>query len=289
MQVVGELESWKSPTAHPRAMLGLMCAMDRLRLYSLGPFTVTGYTVLLDIGLLSGAIISYLKARRWGFSRTQATDAVLAAGLGGLVGGRAMYVTIHWNYYGDYVRRALRIWDGGLAWQGALVGGVAVLSFHCAVRRVPLRRMLDALTPGAATVAIFGWLGCLLTGCAYGVETYPVQRLLWSLSLELPDLYGIQEPRVALQLLGAGWSLVVLVAVFIAERDPHCTGLLLPLWLTLYGAGSFALGFLRADEVPLAAGWRVDQLADATLTLVAATVLLVGLLKARKVQRTSHD
>ena len=286
------------PTAHPRA-IGSTCPTPlegqgctprhhplqrNGALFHVGPFAITGYTILLDIGLLCGAMLSYLKARRGGFSVTQAADAILAVALGGLLGGRAVYVTIHWPYYDDYLRRALRIWDGGLAWQGAVVGGVITLSAHCAARRVPLGRMLDALTPGAAVVAVFGWLACLATGCACGVETYPVQRLLWSLSLELPDLYGIREPRVALQLLGAGWSLVVLIAVLVTERGPRCTGLRLPLWLSLYSAGSFALGFLRADEVPLAAGWRVDQLADAALALIAAIVLLTGLLKTRKVE-----
>ena len=50
------------------------------------------------------------------------------------------------------------------------------------------------------------WLGCLMNGFAYGIETYPGQGLRWRVSLELPDIYGIRAPRVAVQLLGAGWS-----------------------------------------------------------------------------------
>jgi hypothetical protein len=139
--------------------------------------------------------------------------------------------------------------------------------------------MLDALTPGGAVLAVCAWLGCLLNGCAYGIETHPGQGLLWALTLELPNLYGIWAPRVAVQLLGAVWSVVALAAVILAGRGPRFEGLVFPLWLALYTVGSFGLGFLRADEVGLAAGWRADQVADLTLTAVGAVVLLAGLFR----------
>jgi phosphatidylglycerol:prolipoprotein diacylglycerol transferase len=149
---------------------------------------------------------------------------------------------------------------------------------YCVLRRIALRQMLDVLTPGAALLAGCAWLGCLLNGCAYGIETYPGQGLLWALSLELPDLYGIWAPRVAVQLLGAGWGGVALAAVILAGRRPRFEGLVFPLWLALYTAGSFGLGFLRADEVGLVAGWRADQVADLALAVLGAVMLLAGLL-----------
>jgi phosphatidylglycerol:prolipoprotein diacylglycerol transferase len=247
-------------------------------LLRLGRFTVTGYAALVDVGLLGGALVACLAARRRGFNLAQVLDAALAAALGGLIGGRAAYVAAHWAYYQTHVRRALRPWDGGLAWHGALLGGLVAVMVYCAIRRTSLRRMLDVLTPGVAVLAGCAWLGCLLNGCAYGIETYPGQGLLWALSLELPDLYGIWAPRVAVQLLGVGWNGVVLAAVILAGRRPRFEGLLFPSWLALYTAGSFGLGFLRADEVGLVAGWRADQVADLALVAIGAVLFVVGLL-----------
>ena len=251
-------------------------------LFRLGSFTVTGYTALVDIGLLSGVMIACLAARRRGLNPTQVLDAVLAATLGGLIGGRAVYVVAHWAYYGDHLRRALRPWDGGLAWHGALAGGLVAVLAYCTIRRIPLRPVLDVLTPGAAVLAVFAWTGCLLNGCACGLETYPGQGMPWSLSLELPDLYGIRAPRVAVQLLGAGWSAVVLAAVVFAGRRTRLEGLLFPLWLALYSAGSYGLGFLRADETLLVAGWRADQVADLALVVIGAVALVVGTLRKKQ-------
>ena len=247
-------------------------------LFRLGRFTVTGYAALVDAGLLGGAIVACLTARRRGLNPIRVLDTALAAALGGLIGARAVYVAAHWAYYETHVRRALRPWDGGLAWHGGLVGGLVAIFACCVIRRISLRQMLDVLTPGVAVLAACAWLGCLLNGCACGLETYPGQGLLWALSLELPDLYGIWAPRVAVQLLGAGWSGVVLVAVILAGRHTWFEGLVFPLWLAHYTVGSFGLGFLRADEVGLVAGWRGDQVADLALVVIGAMGLLVGLL-----------
>lgn len=246
-------------------------------LFRLGSFAVPSYTALLDIGLLGGVGIACLAARRRRLDLGRVLDATLAAALSGTVVARVVYVAVNWAYYSDHVGQALRLWDGGLAWRGGLVGGLAAVLATCTIWRISPRLVLDVLTLGAALLAPCAWLGCFLAGCAHGIEAYPGQGLMWALSMELPDLYGIWAPRVAVQLLGAGWGTVGLVAVVLAGRCTCFEGLAFPLWLALYCAGAFGLGFLRADEVPLVAGWRADQVADLVLALIGAAVLAVGL------------
>jgi phosphatidylglycerol:prolipoprotein diacylglycerol transferase len=250
-------------------------------LFRLGNFTVTGYAALVDLGLIVGTAVACLAARRRGMRATHALDTALAAALGGLAGGRAVYVAANWAYFQTHVRRALRPWDGGLAWHGALAGGLVAVVAFCAVRRLSLKSVLDALAPGVAVLGGCAWLGCLMNGFAYGIETYPGQGLLGAVSLELPDIYGIRAPRVAVQLLGAGWSAIVLVALLIAGRQPRSQGLVFPLWLALYGGGSFGLGFVRADEMTTIAGWRADQVADLALVVIGTVAFMVGILVGR--------
>jgi len=227
----------------------------------------------MNLGLVIGAVLVWLSARRRQMAPRRTVDTALAAALGGLILGRAAYVGIHWAYYADHAQDALRLWEGGLLWQGALLGGVMGAAAMATARRMSPTRLLDMLTPGAATVAVFAWLACHARGCAYGIETYPGQGLLWALSRDLPDLYGIREPRVAVQLLGAGWSGLVLGAVLIAERRLRRRGAVFALWLTLHSLGTFGLGFLRADEMVSVAGWRLDQLVNLTLSAVGAVLL----------------
>ncbi len=205
-------------------------------------------------------------------------DTALTAGTGGLLLARAVYVAFHWAYYQDHIREAMRPWGGGLAWQGALIGGLIGAGIAATLQRMSLPVVLDVLTPGAASLASFAWLACHTAGCAYGIETYPGDGLLWTLSRDLPNLYGIREPRVAVQLLGAAYGLLLLGGVLLAGRSPGHSGVVFAGWLTLHSLGTFGLGLLRADEMPLIAGWRVDQVANlslsaAGLVMVAATVV----------------
>jgi phosphatidylglycerol---prolipoprotein diacylglyceryl transferase len=245
----------------------------------LGPLTLVSYSALLCIGLLGGAAIAYLSARRRGLDTLCVLDAALAAVLGGLVGARAAYVAVNWSYYGGHLALALDLWGGGHIWQGGVIGGLIAVLVYCAARGVAPGLVLDVLSPGAALLVVCAWLGCFLDKCAYGIETYPGQGLLWTLSLELPDIYGVWVPRVAVQLMGAGWGVVALTVVAFAMRRVRPGGLVLPLWLALYCTGSFWLGFLRADGMPLLAGLRIDQVADLVLFAIGAVILVVGLVR----------
>lgn len=251
-------------------------------LFHIGTAAVPSYTFLFDAGFLIGVMVICLQARRLGLALTQALDAALVAALGGLMTARAVAVAAGWSYYSDHVQQALRLSTGGLSWHGGLVGGAIAVLIYCAVRRVPLQAVLAALLPGIAVLPGFVWLGCFLSGQAWGVETYPGQPILWALSLELPDLYGLWTPRVAVQLLGAGWGAAVFAAVALAARGTRTSWLLFPFWLTLTCLGSFGLGFLRADEMALVCGWRVDQMVDLALAVAGAVALAVGLLRPKR-------
>ncbi len=257
-------------------------------LFRLGPLVVTGYTALIYIGLLGAACITRRAARRRGVDPARALDAALLAALGGLLGARAAYVAAHWRYYSNHISQALALWNGGLAWHGALLGGLTALLLYCAIRHASPGQFLDILTPGVAWLTVSAWGGCLLSGCAYGIETYPDQRWLWRLSWEMPDLYGVVAPRVAVQLLGAGWGMVTLVIIVtialinngskLPERHRWLNGRLFPLWLALYSAGSWGLGFLRGDASVEIAGRRLSQLVDGGLALGCSLLLVAGLI-----------
>jgi hypothetical protein len=95
------------------------------------------------------------------------------------------------------------------------------------------------------------------------VTARPDQGLLWNISAELPDLYGLRVPRVAVQALGAGWNVLLLgLAILWGKRAR-----LFPAWLILYAAGDLGLGFLRGDLVTCCASLAAVQAADMGLML----------------------
>lgn len=222
------------------------------------------YQVVLALGCVLGIALAAVRGRRRGLPLPTVLDAALVAALGGLLLGRGGYVGIHWAYFQNHLGEAVSFWRGGLWSPGVIVGaGVGVLIL-CRWRQVDPRSILDAMAPGAAVVSLVAWLACLVAGCAWGIEVWPDQGLLWHLRVELPDLYGVRAPRLPVPVAGMVWSAGLLLLTLLAE--PRCPPL--PLWLTLHAAGDFGLRFLRGDVTSVIAGLGPGQLADLGLILV---------------------
>ena len=246
-------------------------------LIEFGSLCFPTYATLLSLGLVGGVVTTVWGGRRQGLALAHGFDAALLVACGGLVGARATHVIINWAYYQDHVSVALRLWAGGLAWQGGLVPGLVLVALYARRCRLSLGALLDALTPGLAWFTFFLWLGRGATSDVYGRETYPIDGLLWTLSADLPDLYGLRAPRVNVPLLGAMWSGLVLAASWVLRRRSSATGVLFLTFLTLTGLGGLILEPLQANPVPLLLHLRLDWL----FSLVLAVGGLGGLVALR--------
>lgn len=213
--------------------------MDRL----LSP---PGYRTILALGLLAAVALVVWRARRRGRAPLPVLDAALAAAAGGLLVGRAAYVTLNWAYFRHHVPETFQVWRGGLMAPGVVAGAIAGVALFNRRRGGSLPLLLDLLTPGGAVVALSAWLGCLIAGCAWGIEVWPDQPLLWPLRAELADLYGLRVPRFPVQVLGMVWNGLLPAWLGRIERQER----VFPLWLVAHAAGEVGLGFLRGDLPP---------------------------------------
>jgi phosphatidylglycerol:prolipoprotein diacylglycerol transferase len=222
-----------------------------------------GYRTILALGLLAAVALVVWRARRRGFAPLPVLDAALAAAAGGLLVGRAAYVALNWAYFRHHVPEAFQVWRGGLMAPGVVAGAIAGVAFFNRRRGDSLPLLLDLLAPGGAVVALSAWLGCLIAGCAWGIEVWPDQPLLWPLRAELADLYSLRVPRLPVQALGMVWNGLLLAGLGRAERP----GRVFPLWLVAHAAGEVGLGFLRGDGVPLVGPLSAYQMGYLLLAL----------------------
>lgn len=243
-------------------------------LFRLGSQPIYTYTVALVLGMLAGVWVAW----RGAYSRFPDPGIVVDAGfwglLGGVLGGRAGYATANWAYFVEYPARAFALWQGGLSWHGALWGGsVAVIVWSAFRRRhgspTPgWREMLDALAPGLALGGALGWLGCLLTGSAYGaVASGRLPPVSW-FTADLPDIFGVQADRFLTQPLMIAWCLL-LWGVLWAMRGRFRPGGLFSLYLLLYALADFGIAFIRGDGV-----WKLGIWLSQWVTLVEISVAI---------------
>jgi phosphatidylglycerol:prolipoprotein diacylglycerol transferase len=242
-------------------------------LFTIGNLNIPTYTVLLDLGLILGLVLTYFEGKRILGRGEVALDLGLWAVIGGILGGRIGYVLANWSAFSEDWVRALRIWEGGLSFHGAFLGGLAVMAIFGLLQRkaeepVSFWELGDVVTPGLALGITFGWAACLMGGCSYGILGEGLGYAI------LPDLYGVSASRFATQAVGLGFSLVLFLGFWLLRRRWPFAGASFLMYLLLYFGGQFLLEFTRGDEAIFLGPWRLAQWLDLVLALAAAVGLL---------------
>ncbi len=243
-------------------------------LFTIGKWSIPTYTVLLDLGLILGLVLTYFEGRRQLKNGTLALDLGLWAVVGGIVGGRIGYVLANWSAFGEDWARAIRIWEGGLSFHGAFLGGVLVLVVFALLRRgdekpVSFWELGDVVVPGLALAITFGWAACLMGGCAYGALGQGFGHAV------LPDLYGVEASRFATPVVGLAFALVLFVGFWLLRGHWPFPGAAFLMYLLLYFAGQFFLEFTRGDEALYLGPLRLAQVLNLVFALAAAVGLIV--------------
>jgi phosphatidylglycerol:prolipoprotein diacylglycerol transferase len=243
-------------------------------LFTIGRLSIPTYTVLLDLGLILGLLLTYLEGKRRLGDGPLALDLGLWTVVGGIVSGRLGYVVANWAVFSEDWVRILRIWEGGLSWHGAFLGGILVMVVFAQLQRraerpVSFWELADVVTLGLALGISFGWAACLAGGCAYGALGEGMGYAL------LPDLYGVDASRFATQAVGLAVSLILFAGFWLLRGLWPFPGASFLMYLLLYFAGQVFLEFSRGDEAIYLGPWRLAQVFDLAVALTAALVLLV--------------
>jgi len=240
-------------------------------LFQFGPITLYTYgaamalAFLTTVGLAAHATRHQLKAAV-PIAPSLVVDWGCWTMVGGVLGGRLLYVLLNWQLYAVRPVELLALWHGGLVWYGGFLGGLLAQTLFFARRRIPLLAGTDQIIPFVALGHAIGRLGCFANGCCYGKPTEA-----W---------YGVWDAArrqmvAPTQLLEAAG--LVALYVFLRSRQRPAVlrqpGALFGRYLIGYGALRWLLEWWRADQPLVWGGWTVFQLLSvAAMTAGAALI-----------------
>ena len=254
-------------------------------LFRIGPISISPFGVMLVV-----AFFAAYQQLRWGMGKLAAGDEedasalLLAAAVGGLLGGKIYYAILQGDWRSLFER-------AGIVFYGSLIAGAAAVLLVVRWRRLPLWKLVDACAPSVAIGYALGRVGCLLVGDDYGVPT----ELPWGMTfpegpipttardlerffgVEVPAGYGPsdQVPVHPTQLyetilaLGIWW-----VGRRLIERGlaPGRAGLIV---VGLLAVERFAIEFLRAKDDRLLGPLTVAQ--GISVGIVVLVIVLLAL------------
>ena len=228
------------------------------------------YGVIIALGFLLAVV--YILRRRDDFGLTQdnVLDMLIISVPAGIVCARLFYVIFYFSEYEGHLIDAVKIWKGGLAIYGGIIGAVIGIIIYSRAKKIPLGTMLDAGALGLLIGQAVGRWGNFLNREAYGYTT----DLPWKMGLTYSDGTTIYvHPTFLYESL---WNILgfILLHIF-SKKHRKYDGQIFIMYLAWYGLGRFIIEGLRSDSLYLfQTGIRVSQLL-AALSFAVAVILLI--------------
>ena len=157
-----------------------------------------------------------------------------------------------------------RIWEGGLAVYGGIIGGFIGLSICCIINKVNIARMTDVVAPLLVLGQAFGRIGCIFGHCCYGVEVTNKALQWFPIALNINNRY-----YYATNFYESILDLGIFFALTILLRKNKMTGMTTFGYMFGYGLIRFILeGFREKNQTLFIGNYPVSQLLSIILILV---------------------
>ncbi len=239
------------------------------------------YGLLIVCGIAAAIGFSTHEEKRLGLKQDTVIDAALWVIPAGLIGARLYYVIFQWELFAPDPLSILRLWEGGLAIYGAVIGGLIGVLLFARRRKIQPALLTDMVVPGLAFAQSIGRWGNYFNMEAYG---RPITDSAWQffpVGVQIPSGDGYVW-HMATFFYESCWDMLVFLLLWFVIRKRTKTPGTTTLWyLLLYGTGRFLIEGLRMDSL-MTGSIRVSQLLSLLLILGSSAVLIIRAFHKKK-------
>lgn len=242
--------------------------------FSLFGREVMWYGIILTLGIvLAFLYVKYRAKKNEGVSLDDLLDYAIFVVTFGVVGARLYYVltsfdSFRGDSFGETLKNAVAIWNGGIAIYGAIIGGGITLAVVSLIKKIKIAKAFDMVAPGVMLGQIVGRWGNFCNAEAYGSET----TLPWRMGLreagELETIYV--HPTFLYESL---WNLIGFLLINLVYKKKKFDGQIFFLYITWYGFGRMLIEGLRTDSLYVG-DFRISQVVGFLCFFIGLAVLV---------------
>ncbi|EOB9140394.1 TPA: prolipoprotein diacylglyceryl transferase [Staphylococcus aureus] len=247
--------------------------------FNLGPLSVRWYGIIIAVGILLGYFVAQRALVKAGLHKDTLVDIIFYSALFGFIAARIYFVIFQWPYYAENPGEIIKIWHGGIAIHGGLIGGFIAGVIVCKVKNLNPFQIGDIVAPSIILAQGIGRWGNFMNQEAHGG---PVSRAFLE-QLHLPN-FIIENMYINGQyyhptfLYESIWDVAGFI-ILVNIRKHLKLGETFFLYLTWYSIGRFFIEGLRTDSLMLTSNIRVAQLVSILLILISISLIVYRRIK----------
>ncbi|TKC13856.1 prolipoprotein diacylglyceryl transferase [Robertmurraya kyonggiensis] len=243
--------------------------------FSLGPIDVHWYGIIIGVGLALALFLAIREGERRGLEKDTFADLMLWAIPIAIISARIYYVLFEWGYYSQNPGDIIKIWNGGIAIHGALIGSVVTAYVFAKKKGISFWKLTDIAAPSIILGQAIGRWGNFMNQEAHGGE---VSRAFLE-NLFLPDFIVNQmyingtyyHPTF---LYESVWNLLGFILLISLRRVNLRRGEMFLSYVIWYSIGRFFIEGMRTDSLMLTEHLRIAQTISIALVIGAVALLV---------------
>ena len=185
-----------------------------------------------------------------------------------IIGARLYYVIF--SDYDYSFGEIFRIWDGGMAIYGGVIGGAIGVLLYCLIHKKNFLDVGDIAAPSLILGQAIGRIGCYFAGCCYGIEVTDDSLMWFPISTKIDGVW-----HYSTFFYESLWNLIgfAILMLLLRKSSLKQRGAIMSLYLIIYGCGRAWIESIRGDSLYLGS-IKVSQLLSILLIIVGLTVLV---------------
>jgi len=257
-------------------------------LFKLGPLTFHWYGLIIAGGLFFAFLISNYFAKRLKKNDDDIYSLTIWLIIGGIIGARLYdFLIVEFSYFIKHPLDIFKIWQGGLAIHGAIIGGFLSLLIWCKIKNQKLFDWLDLITVSLPLGQAIGRFGNYFNQELFGGPT----NLPWGIPIDIehrPLQYLTSSYFHPAFLYESIMNLFLfLFLFFLMKKNKLPIGAITAIYFIGYGLIRFIMEFIRIDETTIIFGCRLPQLVSCLMFISGWIFLCLLLIKNKKNKTTS--
>lgn len=229
------------------------------------------YSALIVAGICVALLLCVHDEKRLALPKDTTVDLALFVLPFGIIGARLYYVAFAWDVFRDHPLEILKIWNGGLAIYGGILGGLAAIALFARLRKVSALTLCDLIVPGLSLAQAIGRWGNFFNMEAYGLPVTNPQWQFFPMAVQIPQ-GGETVWHMATFFYESVWDVGVFLALWFMRRRVSRRGDMTCWYMLLYGAGRLMIEGLRMDSLMAGDSVRISQLLSVGLCLAVTAI-----------------